>query len=319
MAAEFLLLVNGTDNLLLTSGDDLLLASSTVGPTGPPFLDDWDRADGAGLAGTDLTWTVTQGTFQILSNVVRPLTIGTIIHARAEHDVGSNDMTTEVVATHDGTAGAYVGVMARANGSDEAFYSLEQGDDSIGLYRYDSSGAFIATIDTNAFTDPVAPFTLRLTVSGTALSGYIDDVLVVSGTDGNITTGQRGGIVGTAVSAASEISWNNFETDAFVASTITPSPVVIPVEFPAATISATASITAGVVTIAVELPTPSITADEPDDATITAGTVTIQVELPQATCGGDATAGPQPLWRIGGYPLPPRVSRSTGERMLANR
>jgi hypothetical protein len=55
------------------------------------------------------------------------------------------------------------------------------------------------------------------------------------------------------------------------------------------------------------------------DASITPSPVVIQVELPQATVGGDATSGPQPLWRIGGYPLPARVSRSTGERMLANR
>jgi hypothetical protein len=78
--------------------------------------------------------------------------------------------------------------------------------------------------------------------------------------------------------------------------------------------AADATVNASTVTIAVELPAATITTT----AGITASTVTIAVELPVPTISG-ATSGPQPLWRIGGYPLPPRVSRSTGERMLANR
>lgn len=99
---------------------------------------------------------------------------------------------------------------------------------------------------------------------------------------------------------------------------ISPDPVVVAAELPGATITATASITPTTVPIVVELPTPTITSITPSTDT-SASPVVISVVVPAPTIGGDAVQGAQPLWRIGGYPCPSNISRSTGPRALANR
>jgi hypothetical protein len=113
---------------------------------------------------------------------------------------------------------------------------------------------------------------------------------------------------------------------------ISPDTVEIVAEVPLATIPA-ADINPATVGVAVEAPTPVITVFTPTtDATISFVTiplefpavtgitpdiaapldpVLVQVELPAVTIGGDATAGPPPLWRINGYPCPSVIGAVT--------
>jgi hypothetical protein len=70
----------------------------------------------------------------------------------------------------------------------------------------------------------------------------------------------------------------------------------------------TTDITAGPVTFTLDFPAVSLATP---DAFAPADPVVVQVELPAVTIGGDATAGPPPLWRIRGYPCPSSIGAVT--------
>jgi hypothetical protein len=113
---------------------------------------------------------------------------------------------------------------------------------------------------------------------------------------------------------------------------ISPDTVEIVAEVPLATIPAS-DINPTTVGVTVEAPTPNVDVFTPTtDATISFVTiplefpvvtgitpdigapleaVLVQVELPEVTIGGDATAGPPPLWRINGYPCPSVIGAVT--------
>jgi hypothetical protein len=95
------------------------------------------------------------------------------------------------------------------------------------------------------------------------------------------------------------------------AADINPLPVVVAASLPAVTVDVftpTTDISISTVTIPLEFPAFSVVTP---DAAVPAGTVLIQVELPEVTLGGDATAGPPPLWRINGYPCPSHIGAVT--------
>jgi len=191
------------------NGAGVLTATGNVFTPGVGFTETWDYPDQSGFASIDLTWTINTGGGKIISNTAR--TEGSTLRARAEHDTGSNDVYAEAVLVHDGTENFFVGVGVRANASDKAFYTLQQGNDLLTIIRYQASGAFGATIDFVAHTDPVGPFTMLFTVVGSVLTGYINGIQKITSSDGTITVGERGGIAGYSETDGGVI-WDDFVT-----------------------------------------------------------------------------------------------------------
>ena len=103
------------------------------------------------------------------------------------------------------------------------------------------------------------------------------------------------------------------------ASNINPTTILVAVELPTAGVDVftpSTDISPNVVTIPLGIPFPTLIF--PDQG-ISPSTILVQVDVPQATGGGDATAGPPPKWRIGGYPSPSSIVRASGERALTSR
>jgi hypothetical protein len=95
------------------------------------------------------------------------------------------------------------------------------------------------------------------------------------------------------------------------ASDINPATVAVVVEAPTPNVDVftpTTDATISFVTIPLEFP--AVTGITPDIAA-PLETILVQVELPEVTIGGDATAGPPPLWRINGYPCPSVIGAVT--------
>ena len=161
------------------------------------YSDNFDRANSTTVGGN---WVEINGDWEILSNHLHVLTVGASGQDRV-HNTGvpsSADYSVQETVTHTGTTGSHwLGVMGRFDGTN-TYYTLiylETGD--LKLY-YINAGTFnqLGSTYSNTPSGGTA-FTLKLTMTGDQISGYLDGVLRIGPiTDGNIT------VAGTAGTSA---------------------------------------------------------------------------------------------------------------------
>lgn len=143
-----------------------------------------------------LTWSTVAGGALSVSGGSQGTLSGADTRVRAEHDVGSTDMFTQVTWVSGGTdTDRTLSVMARcASGADTA-YILEANS---AMSRWQLlkvvAGSFTSVSGGTVSRTITLPITVRLECQGTAQRCYLDSTLVGTYGDTDITTGQRGGI-----------------------------------------------------------------------------------------------------------------------------
>lgn len=172
------------------------------------IAESFNTADSSTL-GPDLTWTKIGSGASIVSNRCRFANGGGTV-VRADTDLSGTDQSSEVKAFFSGTsANAGLGPLCRKDSSSTlTFY----------LFWITWSTTYLATmykVVNGTFTGlgttsvPVtfsSGDTLKLTVNGTTLTGYINGTEIMSRTDSAITTGLRTGARGyDSASQAPEI------------------------------------------------------------------------------------------------------------------
>jgi hypothetical protein len=176
---------------------------STAVPTDPAvskfdtFTDDASEGWTTAIAGTAGSWSVSGKTLvQSLANLNEK--------ARAMLD-GSNWTDQVVEAKVDASAfngTSFVGVFARFNTHNDSYYLALRSTGAAELKRIQAG--FITTYASKpaGTYDPLAPHVLRLEVIGNSLRGFVDGILVLSGTDDEwgFTSGKAG--VGTTGASA---------------------------------------------------------------------------------------------------------------------
>ena len=162
------------------------------------YTESFNTADSSTL-GPDLTWVESFGNLAVASNALTETPAGGGGgRARAEHDVGSDDMFTEIIVTSFVIpSGAVTGaVVARHQSGADSGYLFTVGVDSAAAWSWDLSVFTAGSLTFIAGGDPgtqTTPFTIRIVAIGTQISGYINSTLITSQADSTFTTGQRGG------------------------------------------------------------------------------------------------------------------------------
>ncbi len=158
------------------------------------FSDDFNDGNANGWSKSGGSWTVTGGAYQ---------QSGTGADAKAQ--AGSTSWTAQSVSARVkpltfGNSSRSVGVQARAQNMTN-FYSLVlTGSGSVQLRR--TSGGGTATLASAAVSVvPGTWYTLQLNASGSALSGSVNGVSLVSATDSTLASG-RAGLITSYASAA---------------------------------------------------------------------------------------------------------------------
>jgi len=180
------------------------------------FTESFDQADSTTL-GPDLTWTQVVGAWETINGEAALTDTGVNAYARAEVDTGSADMRVEAVIPMSAVFdGHYVDLqlLARMDATTYTGYALLRGYWSgaggqfVGLRKYVNGAE--TQIGSPVVLPSAKPETWRLEVEGSDLRAYRDDVLILSGTDTEITTGTYGGLGGYRSSAARAIRFDSF-------------------------------------------------------------------------------------------------------------
>ena len=158
-----------------------------------------------------LTWSsVSGGSISVATGGTQGQLSGTSAIVRAEHDVGSADMFTQVTWASGGTdADRTLGVCTRFSSSAQTFYLFEV-DATLNSWQFWKFVAGVATSLSGAQSRTIDPsVTIRLESQGTSHRCYIGGVLVGTFTDSSISAGQRGGLNAYQPSG---ILFDNFST-----------------------------------------------------------------------------------------------------------
>ena len=191
-------------------------------PPSTTITDNFTRADAdaLGISAETWSWTETTGDIDIVSNAASFQTAATS-RARANYALSSTDHYAQGVITTAGT-GAKVGPTVRFNASgasDTYSYYVR-----IGAASRHQISKIVAGVSTSLFTDntndAVNGDTVRLTVTGSSLSGTVNGIERVSGSDTSLTAGLRAGI--ELFSSTSHLgTMDNFEASDGIAVAIT--------------------------------------------------------------------------------------------------
>lgn len=162
-----------------------------------------------------LTWaTVTGGAISVTGSTSGTLS-GTSATVRAEHDVGSSDMFSQIVWNSGGTsADSTLGVVTRLSSSANTGYLFEI-DDFTNTWTFSKVIAGAYTQLSSGSISPTKPTTIRLESQGTSHRCYLGGALITTVTDSAISAGQRGGLV-SYQPAATSIVFDNFATGSLV-------------------------------------------------------------------------------------------------------
>lgn len=142
-----------------------------------------------------LTWsTVAGGAISVTGGTQGTLSGGSA-QVRAEHDVGSADMFTQVNWTAGGASvDSTMGVITRFSSSANTGYLFEV-DDFTNFWTFSKVVAGTFTQLGSGSLSPGKPILLRLESQGTSHKLYAAGSLITTISDASITTGQRGGLV----------------------------------------------------------------------------------------------------------------------------
>lgn len=168
-----------------------------------------------------LTWTTVVGNGIVMSGTTAgTLDGGAEIRVRAEHDVGSADMFSQVTWVSGGAdSDRAQGVMTRCSTVADTCYSFEVNDffERWQFLRFNAGTPTSISGGTVSRTISV-PTTIRLESEGTTHRCMIDGVTVGTYSDGNIATNQRGGLY--SYRSETLIVVDNFSTGDLPAPTI---------------------------------------------------------------------------------------------------
>lgn len=191
--------------------------STTVGDT---FTDtDGTQIDSHTATGPNggFGWTLNTGSdIEIQSNQAEGPGNNQSNYARADSDLSSDDMYSEVDATViPDIAGRAVGPLARYDVSaDDGYrFRLRSTGSGNGEYRIDKkiSGTTTNLVTSSGFTMPSLPVTVRIEVDGSNIEGFEDGVSKASTTDSDVTGYVRAGIYVQPEDPGNEADVDNFE------------------------------------------------------------------------------------------------------------
>lgn len=158
------------------------------------------------VPGADLNFTEVSGDFDRVGGRLRlgTASTGTRRYARAEHDVASVDMLARLVvptlatpSTGTNRAGPCCRFAAAATTCYQA--ELLKGTTDVTTANQQLgrtvAGTFTIIGSATLIVTPALPHTIECKANGSTIKGFRDGVEIHSGTDTNITTGTRGGII----------------------------------------------------------------------------------------------------------------------------
>jgi hypothetical protein len=158
-------------------------------PHNTTLTESFDQVDSS-TVGPDLTWVdieITQEAETISNQFVSTSNWGNQNLIGHSDSLSSDDHYSKITMV-SGTGASFASVLVRWNGSTSAeFYYgflVDEGATTCSLYRGQAGFYDLAT---PTITAPEYPFELKLTVDGSALTAYVDDVEVASATDTNLT------------------------------------------------------------------------------------------------------------------------------------
>ncbi|TDE02819.1 hypothetical protein [Jiangella asiatica] len=290
------------------------------------FTESFNKADGVGL-GPDLTWTDPDTQWQTASN--RGVIAGTTaaeITARAEADTGSADMYVQLVIPDFGGASyADIGLCVRMSADRQTFYCFKRITqagtvDATWEIRKYVGGELTYLADPGVSVPFVFPETSRIEVEGDEIRVYINDVLIDSVTDSDITAGSFGGLNGfrNSVSSDRRVIFDDFEVGDLGGGgdQTTGDPLPVDVDFGAPTARAARSTTAEPLTVAVEFAPPGAAAAYAAQA----APLGVDVDYgPPAVSGGSQTeADPLAVVVAFGAPAAAAAYRTTAEPLAVD-
>ena len=171
--------------------------------------DDFNRADNASVGAN---WTQDSGTWGINTN--RAVQTNTTNNARkcryTATAPATNDNYSEVIARAPTGAAQGAGAFVRgANSATVTMYTISiYGGDF--CYLSEWTAGVEAVIDTGSAITAGTDYTLRLTASGTSLTGTLDSVTDVTGTDGTLTNGGWGMMSYDGLASGITQSWDSW-------------------------------------------------------------------------------------------------------------
>lgn len=203
------MLETGTGAFLLENGNFRALESYAGAVV---YTDDFNRADGNLTA----PWVLDGLNYKILSNTChRDASHGGRDFCQYGVDLGSPDMYVEAdVGPNNAAWGShFMCVNVRLSALEPATGYIAYINGSVNFYcEIGRSVASIYTVVASTSTTAVtnSPFRIRFEVQGSALRVYKDGVLMVSGTDSVITTGNYAGLNSDGASDGAGAYYDNF-------------------------------------------------------------------------------------------------------------
>lgn len=163
----------------------------------PRTFETFDTPDAATL-GPDQTWTELAGDLDVFGESGRIAASNVESAARMEFDLGTPNHFIEatiLAGPPGGGSFSTAGLIARKNTSAGAsscyMAELDNGNGKYTIYRRSGGDGVVAQVN---WAIPVYPYTMRLEVDGTAIRFFVNGVLVASGTNAEITTGNFVGL-----------------------------------------------------------------------------------------------------------------------------
>lgn len=197
------------DNFVRAIIADVELFSVPVIEGGSIHTEDFNKADSATL-GPDLTWTEVMGQAEVYGNKWRNVSNNEEVYSRAEHDCGSANMYTQ--AKVDWTSSGNWILVARYSSSAQTFYMVagnNEAPNGAGLYKQVAGAETQIGSTVNNSTNENTQYLFRIECDATTIRVLVNGVQIISQSDSEISTGQRGGV--GAYAPATQIRWDDYE------------------------------------------------------------------------------------------------------------
>lgn len=165
---------------------------------GATFTETWNYADQSGWGSTDLTWTVVTGAAGNIKSNQGSAPGGLSFYKHASTTSGNDNQAECDAATMELSTNSIVGPGVRQSGGD-FYYGTRRGNTTLGTFSCTIQklvGGSSSTLATAASVARAALGTserVKVTVSGSTLTVYLDGVQKLQTTDTSIVTGTGGG------------------------------------------------------------------------------------------------------------------------------
>lgn len=169
------------------------------------YTESFNQADSTTL-GPDLTWTETAGNLQTVSNRVRPVSNNQISEGRAEHDLDTINIATQIFVPTGGlptpaSSVTRIQAVARFASAARTYYGHNCECDTAGVILSEINKRVTGTqtvlssgVDVSS-TFAAGTVTVELRTDGSLLRSILNSSQIEEITDTSIATGTRGGIL----------------------------------------------------------------------------------------------------------------------------